>query len=66
MKSLHIIRNLLVVATLCLVSCSEDDYQFSSSANEEGGVTLSFISDPMQEYNVPTRADIKEDDENDD
>lgn len=63
MKSLHIIRNLLVVATLCLVSCSEDDYQFSSSANEEGGVTLSFISDPMQEYNVPTRADIKEDDE---
>lgn len=63
MKSLYIIRNLLVVATLCLVSCSEDDYQFSSSANEEGGVTLSFISDPMQEYNVPTRADIKEDDE---
>lgn len=63
MKSLHIICNLLVVATLCLVSCSEDDYQFSSSANEEGGVTLSFISDPMQEYNVPTRADIKEDDE---
>lgn len=63
MKSLHIIRNLLVVATLSLVSCSEDDYQFSSSANEEGGVTLSFISDPMQEYNVPTRADIKEDDE---
>lgn len=59
----HIIRNLLLVVVLLLTSCLQDDNLFTSSTSGEGGVTLSFISDPMQKYNVSTRADIKDDDE---
>lgn len=59
----HIIRNLLLVVVLLLTSCLQDDNLFTPSTSGEGGVTLSFISDPMQKYNVSTRADIKDDDE---
>lgn len=63
----HIFRFVcaLLPAALLTVACQQDDFPGISRPHAEGeGLTLTFSSDPMQQYKVTTRSsDAKEDEE---
>lgn len=63
----HIFRFVcaLLPAALLTVACQQDDFPGISRSHAEGeGLTLTFSSDPMQQYKVTTRSsDAKEDEE---
>lgn len=63
MKIYNKILHLLFVTTILFASCQQEEYDCSVPLTGET-ITLNFISDPMQQYNVTTRSsDVKNDDE---
>ena len=53
-----------LILTAGFVSCQQDDFYHSAiNAPTTGEMTLNFVSDPMQQYNVTRSSDPKDEDE---